>query len=215
MSEDLYQAWAIRHGRLFGLSGDGTIDLILEWGELFRLSGYSAGELHEATTWLATNGQRGLFPADQMQAVRDRVRAHREDERPKAPPPEHERGNCTLCGSTGRVIVPDARCLTRWPDVIGGTTAVLCRCPLGLWFQSQNKRGQLALGEYEREVPHWRELMAQKDAFLAQRGKVESQRQRLNATGGRVRLHPAHPFEPVHEAGSLATSNGVDGRESS
>lgn len=164
-----YDDWMLRHQTIFGFSFDNDVAMLLSWVEIFRLAGFAPVELDEATTWLAL-GNMPSKREQHLRAIQDRVREQRSRALTRRSA-EDERGTCTLCGGTGRVIVPLPHPL-RWM-----TQAVLCRCSLGRWFGDQQgsaKTLQRTLGDYEREFPDWRQTMKDHDEYLKKSIQAES-----------------------------------------
>jgi hypothetical protein len=73
-----FQDWAKRHCTLFGLLEPKWMAMVASWQETFDLCGWTAEELHAATTWLAAHAPP-RFPSEHLPALQDRVREVREE----------------------------------------------------------------------------------------------------------------------------------------
>lgn len=182
--ENPWVRWAHRHMMLFGLTSDKSAEMIGEWCRLLFAGGYDPAELELATDWLALNAPP-QYPGEHLAALQKRVKEQRAPHVSERP--EETRGTCDDCGGTGQVSVPDPRCLAHWPDVVGGTCAVLCDCPLGLWLQREkNQKKQLSLALWRQRMPDWRQRMAAKDEFLRARQRVAGRQPEWDALVGRI-----------------------------
>jgi hypothetical protein len=155
-----WDAWMQRHRTIFGLWSDTQVRSVVEWAEALREAGYMPAELIEASAWLASHEPpRALW--DHLPALVERLKAQRQA---YSDPPEDPRGECALCGGTGRVIVPhpDSDPCGRWT-----TMAVLCRCALGRWYGERlTSRNPLTLDAYEARLPDWRRRVERHEQFL-------------------------------------------------
>ena len=166
--------WVKHHATVFGLHAEADVMTLLSWEPLFVAAGYTSGDLHAATDWLAVNAPP-KFRTEHLGAIQSRIR----DTRAVAYRAEmnaggEDRGTCTLCGGTGRVVVPHVAGVRdgQWVPIDaarGGasyyTMAVLCRCALGAWVLAHNEehlrervpgKRLVTLGEYEQRNPRWR-----------------------------------------------------------
>jgi hypothetical protein len=67
-----FTEWARRHCTVFGLLDAKQVAMVASWQPTFDLLGWTAAELHEATTWLAANAPP-RFPSEHLPALRQRV----------------------------------------------------------------------------------------------------------------------------------------------
>ena len=107
MADELTQ-WAQYHATLFGLDTERDAEMLLAWVDVFREAGYDAGELREASQWLAAH-DAPRYRSDPLAAIQAHVRQRRERQLTRRDQAPDDRGACTLCGGSGRVIVPDPR----------------------------------------------------------------------------------------------------------
>lgn len=179
--------WCEYHATLFGLRADSDADMLLEWSRLFSQQGYGAGDLRAASEWIAMNDPPKTRP-EHLALLTRRLREQRAASAPM--PDDDPRGQCSLCGGTGRVTVPMVRGVHsdqgNTPRVDDRyTCAVLCRCKLGQWFTDKQGGGFDKLGrpkrpapmtidQYEQLVPDWRERLKARDA--AARASLRAQR---------------------------------------
>ena len=74
---------------------------------------------------------------------------------------------CSLCGDSGRISgLPHWQRIDPERGWDGVTMAVACSCDRGQTFRQQR---YLTLASYELNVPHWRELLAQREEERAAR----------------------------------------------
>jgi hypothetical protein len=186
-----WKAWAQDHVRLFGLKAlPGAAETLMEWADLFARLGYSAAEMREASEFVALDPPR--YYAEQLGALQERVRGQRARD-VEARRVGADRGTCELCGNTGRVVVPGEGLPTKIEGLCLpplSTTAVLCRCYVGLAFAQRNKAGQLTLAVYERHYPGWR-------AGMVEISDLQMQRVRANEAAGDLDGRQRTAFDDV------------------
>ena len=178
---DGFSEWARRHCTVFGLLDPRQVGMVASWQALFDAAGYTAAELNEATSWLATHAPPE-FPSQHLGAVQQRVRSQRATEiKRREDDPDH--GSCPLCAGGGLVVVPDVRGVVggRWVGIKGGsrgatfpTHAALCKCSRGRFLNCTNGRGErlIDLATYEAVNPSWPAQMARRDKELAEEARL-------------------------------------------
>ena len=169
MSDDEFKAWCKQHAALFG-----AVEAVsfLAWRRVFEAAGYTAAELAEASDWLALN-RLPRWPNEHLAGITVRIKDRRavEYRREVQVSDDGELGTCTLCGGSGRVIVPHRLGVRNasWVAIrltrglaSHYTEAVLCRCALGRWVGSRifsEEQRPSTLADYEKINPHWPEQM--------------------------------------------------------
>jgi hypothetical protein len=71
-----FPVWAKRHCTIFGLLDARQIEMVAAWQEIFDTCGWTADELHAATTWLAAHDPP-RFSSDHLPAVQRWLRDNR------------------------------------------------------------------------------------------------------------------------------------------
>jgi hypothetical protein len=213
-----YEQWADYHASMFGLQNEGDVRMLAAWCDLFHSAGYEVAELVDATRFIATHDPP-KFRTDHLAALQARIRERRNVLAPSNVPDDHPLGNCTLCNSTGRIVVP----LIPGMLTVGGklipddgrwrTCAVLCRCNIGRWFADRQAGDKVMLGidHYSRLSPDWEDVIRRHDAELKK--AVEADRQAgvndklfgevLGRLNGRVKTPQAAPEVPPSDSESL------------
>lgn len=154
-----WKDWADFHRRLFGLTSEADAGMLATWVNLFHRAGYTPEELQSASERLALGEDAPKWRGDHPNALSRIVRSQRTRQANQGAPADMPvASSCRLCGDTGMVTVPNPTALARGRYT---EAAVLCRCPLGLWKKSRDKRGWQTLTGYEGEVPDWREIAEQ------------------------------------------------------
>lgn len=182
---DGFAEWAARHCLVFGLQESWQRDMVKSWESVFDAAGYGAGELDEATEWLAAHAPPS-HPREHLRAVQERVRTLRAVTIAQRQG-EDDPGNCPTCGGTGFVVVPDLRgvqgdfwagCSGRAPGVQFYTGAVTCSCERGRFKAATDRKGRAmaTLAAYEEKNPLWREQVAAREAELAAAAKARQPR---------------------------------------
>jgi hypothetical protein len=178
-----YVEWLKQHATAFGVTDPAELTMMRSWQTV--LGPYDPRLLHQATD--------RLLACEYPSFIRDHLRAllallcdltAAEVERVTGFASQGDRGSCGLCGGTGRVTVPHPRAVHggEWVPLKvarGGaayyTCAVCCTCPLGRWYEehSEGRSGggepaaPMALRDYERTNPLWREQLAEREQLLA------------------------------------------------
>lgn len=184
-----FDDWATRHATIFGLDAE-RMKTVLSWEPLFMAAGYTMAELNGTTDWLAMNAPPKFWP-EHLPAITGRIRDLRAVEYRTEVDPLADRGTCTTCGGTGRVVVPHVAGIVegRWVPIaaVAGrpqryTMAVWCRCALGKWVEARSGRAlenmatremrPMGLDEYEGTNPRWRVQMADHERELQERSKL-------------------------------------------
>jgi hypothetical protein len=160
-----YDAWAIYHAELFGMTTDAEAVMLQHWVRVFAGCGYTPLELREATDWLASHGG-SRFRTDHLDEIQERIRQarFRTGQRERQIHEADPRGVCVDCANSGRVVVPDLRALA------GGawaTSACRCRCWFGL--QLDGPPTWLTIEAYSGHNPDWRAQLAAHDQALRSR----------------------------------------------
>lgn len=193
MPEPTWDDWAERHSTIFGLASDSDVAMLGEWTRLFASAGFTPREMMEASDNLALH-DAPKYRSDHLRELPARARAARQARQPartEAP----SCGDCNLCGGVGRVIVPNRTLLAKG---LMGTEAVLCRCPLGLWFRNQLlDLKPPTLEVYEMEQPDWRDI-EKRHAEVRQREASANYNaskldRTLGAIMGRIKAREANP----------------------
>ncbi len=199
-----FEAWAVHHGTVFGLSESETPTLLSWEGAL----GATAEELYSATAALATNPRQfgeseARFAGKltlHLTLLVSQIREQRSAAVSQQADPRDTLGTCTLCSSSGWVIVPHPNGLAdgEWVPqrkARGGasyyTVAVLCSCALGRWMGQHRKSAGLTLQQYDRLNPRWpiqvarreREEAAYREAVLPVATSPEQQRYQQSLDG--------------------------------
>jgi hypothetical protein len=189
---DWFVNWSRNYLETFGLSGDAEIAAVMSWRKVFEASDYTVAELTSATIHIASQPARiarqagdarylGKMTAH-LEAIRAVISAARTiDYRADVDDRRDDLGTCTLCGGTGRVIVPDIRCISdglfvrlrvaRKSEGTLYTCAVCCSCDLGNWYygRTQVRRGRhkgkrmQKLSDYETKNPFWKSQLEQRE----------------------------------------------------
>lgn len=173
---------------MFGLS-DIDVRAMGTWLDLFAAADYTAAELNKASDAIAYNpslvaksiggamflGKLAGHLASIRHAIRElRAVEYQRDEDRRYGPDGEDRGTCTRCQGTGRVIVPhlcgvNGRVWSPTRIARGGaiyyTMAVLCPCPVGLWYagHTDSDRCPMRLEAYAAKNPAWQAQLAQRD----------------------------------------------------
>jgi hypothetical protein len=74
-----FPAWAQRHCTVFGLFESRQMEMVASWQAVFDACGWTADELHAATTWLASHSPP-RFPSEHLAALQHRLREARSEE---------------------------------------------------------------------------------------------------------------------------------------
>ena len=199
-----FEAWAENYATVFGLRDAGDLAGLLAWEPVLAAT---AVELRDATAWLVANpralgtsegryaGKLALHLAALQARLRD-CRAVRYQRTVDARERD-DRGTCTLCGGSGRVVVPHRAGVQgdNWVPLTvarGGpsyyTEAVLCSCALGNWFgsrmEAEKRPGPFV--EYEAINPAWRVQMAARLVQQAAAAALTEPLPSLRAVVGRL-----------------------------
>lgn len=174
MLSEEFDLWAKHHAAIFALSEKFVAETMSQWFHLFAAAGYTARELLEASEWLTThNPPQKTW--DHLGAVQARIRSVRAvDYRRQVDSHDNDRGTCSLCSGTGRVVVPHLAGVEgdKWVSVKVArsgssyyTQAVFCCCALGNWYDSRNSddKRPMRLEAYEVRNPNWRQQMKARD----------------------------------------------------
>ena len=195
-----YDEWVKRHAKIFGLVNEIDMGSMLAWKDAL---GATVDELNEATAHLAANPQllsESLPRPAQYEPKMTRhllALKHRISERRAVEATgmrEHAEetwGTCTICNSSGWVIVPHPSGLkdSEWvpirhaktDSVYYATIAVTCSCKLGRWIAGRQVNQAMCLATYERLYGrYWKLQMDQRrqeqsamaEAIRKEEGKV-------------------------------------------
>ncbi len=173
MAIDTVTKWAEWHANLFGFA-QSFAPTVSAWVNEFIATGYSPDELVSATRAVSAlpAEKAPKYPGDHyamlvraLQAERQRIRQKDASAETRRIASGDDRGVCELCSNTKWVIVPHLKYLEEWSDAARFVTfGVACRCFLGRTMVSNwdvKRPKTMTLEEYERQLPSWREYVAQ------------------------------------------------------
>lgn len=205
-----FEAWVDLHCLRFGLATEADAKMLLSWGPAFAASGYTVAELAEATDWM-TARSAPRFRADHLQMIQQRIAERRSAAAARLLADIGESESvCTLCDSTGWVVVPHpvyirlGEWVAPWP-----TCGVACdSCRLGQLrlekmrdgsskpsdTESQKRlRRTMTYSDYERFNPSWREQLAARAKARVLIGDATSRAQTLDKQLGELSRQFAMP----------------------
>lgn len=158
--------WAVYHCECFSITSPADVSGVISWGRTFCRAGISVLDLVAATDWMVVNvsPQWRREHLGHIQAHLQRIKLGRlADNRQKQQ--QGRTAFCAGCDDTGLIAVPHPRDIT---DGVWGEKydcVVACPCARGdanVSAFADRKKQLRTLMSYEREFPHWRDMMFRK-----------------------------------------------------
>lgn len=208
MTGQEYAAWVQHHSELFVMTSEADIALFARWKPL--LIGYDLADCIEASNWIACNAA-ARYRSQHCDLIHDRVRIARQARFRAYLNDQAGRGepDCEWCHGSGWLSVPHPRYVLdgvwqrygrSWPTLV-----VPCNCVRGrartqvvleIRTQTEGRVSGMTLEEYEMRVPHWAELLLQRDNAAKDDQVAREAAEWADSTG--------RPIDPAEVAKRLA-----------
>lgn len=168
-----WKEWVDYHAKMFAFDERSMI-AAATWVGQFKARKFSPDELCEITDWLAMNDPP-RWPDDHLTKIRERMDRIRAVEINRKE--ESDKSICTLCGNTGRIIVPHPDCCPnfQWDPIAHGypfryRACVRCRCWRGKSgnfdprpVEGVKQEKMITIDDYERFNPYWRDQVKERE----------------------------------------------------
>ena len=181
-----YLDWAKGYGAVWGMTSEGDIEMLAAWWSILRCEAWTQQELQQAGQAVANDPDPPRWRSDHWpRLIRALRRVRSASIASQSAPQQGEQ--CVTCSGTGYVAgLPHPAHVRRddnaWCSKY--TIAAYCACRLGEWMRQRapavadvggrKVARMIGLVEYSNLVPHWRSLIACREAARAEEARVSA-----------------------------------------